>query len=178
MRRVAIVLALVLGVGACDSARVDPLDELASASCAALQSWVDAVEDLGTQLSRAVLALDTARERQPHYGIFAAGIHERADDTLRQLRHIAPPSGDARVAADVLLEAMQSSKEVTAELIATADAFPVADDREDTSARISLMFVGNEKAFSYPSRALDQLADRYAAFATARSCVDYDDPVT
>jgi hypothetical protein len=40
------------------------------------------------------------------------------------------------------------------------------------------MFVANEKAFSYPTLALDTLAARYEPFARVPSCVDYDDPVT
>lgn len=178
MSRAAVLLATVLACGACDSARVDPLEAFASASCAALQSWVDAVEDEGTQLSNAVIQLDSASARRPYYGIFARALHERADDTVRQLRHIAPPAGDGRDAADVLIAAMRESERVTSELIATADAFPTANDHEDTAARVSQMFVGNEKAFSYMNHALDDLAQRYHPFAEARSCVDYDDPVT
>lgn len=162
---------------ACDSARIDPLEEFASASCAALQSWVDAVEDHGTQLSNAVIKLDRAADRQPYYGLFARALHERADDTVRQLRHIAPPVGDGRIAADFLLAAMMNSEQVTSELIELAASFP-ENDTEDTDARVAAMFVGNEKAFSFPSRALDDLVKRYPVFGEVRSCVDYEDPVT
>jgi hypothetical protein len=180
VRRVALLVTAValLATTACDSGRVDPLEEFASASCASVQTWVDAVEDAGTQLSNAVIKLDTARERQPYYGIFARALHERADDLVRQLRHIAPLAGDGRDAADLLIAAIQNSEAVTSELITTADAFPKSNDAEDTYARVSLMFVGNEKAFSYATRAVSDLSKRYPAFADARSCVDYRDPVT
>lgn len=180
MRRAAALVAALglVSASACDSGRVDPLEEFASASCAAVQSWVDAVEDAGTQLSDAVIHLDTARERQPHYGLFARALHERADDLVRQLRHIAPAAGDGRDAADVLIAAIERSEEVTSQLVETADAFPTGSDREDVSARVSLMFVGNEKSFSYATRAVSDLSERYPAFADARSCVDYRDPVT
>lgn len=175
-----VVLAvLVLASTSCESARVDPLEQFASASCAAVQSWVDAVEDLGTDLSNAVIAIDSPSARRPYYLAFTGAIHERADDTVRQLRHIAPTAGEGVDAARTFIDAMRQSERVTTELDAVARSFPTGDvDTEDVYSRVASLFVGNEKAFSYPSQALDRLAAKYSAFANARSCRDYDDPVT
>ena len=179
MRRAARLVIILLVLGSCDSARIDPLEEFASASCAAVQSWVDAVEDYGTELSRAVTQLERASERRPRYGEFARAVHERTDDTVRQLRHIAPAHGDGRVAADMFIAAMLASEDVATELVGIADSLPTGDDDpEDVASRVASLFVANEKAFSHATRALDELAERYEAFARAPSCVDYDDPVT
>jgi hypothetical protein len=175
---VAIVVPLLATV-ACDSERIDPLDEFASASCAAIQSWVDAVEDHATQLSDAVTRTDRASARAPYYRVFARALNERADDTVRQLRHLAPAAGDGKVAADTFIAALLESKRVTAELVTLADSFPDSDDDpEPVVSRISSMLVRLEKAFSYPSRARDALAARYPVFDRVPSCVDYEDPVT
>ena len=179
MKRAVLLAVLVLVGTSCDSARVDPMDEFASASCAAVQSWVDAVEDLGTDLSNAVIKIDSPGARRPYYLAFTSAIHERADDTIRQLRHIAPTEGEGVDAAQTFIAAMRQSERVTTELEAVARSFPTGDvDTEDVYSRVAMLFVGNEKAFSYPSQALDQLAARYPAFANAPSCRDYDDPVT
>lgn len=179
MRRALLLPVMALASVSCDSARVDPLEQFASASCAAVQSWVDAVEDLGTDLSNAVVKIDSPGARRPYYLAFTTAIHERADDTIRQLRHIAPTAGEGVDAAQTFIDAMRESERVTTELEAVAKSFPTGDvDTEDVSSRVATLFVGNEKAFSYPGQALDQLAARYPVFASAPSCRDYEDPVT
>jgi hypothetical protein len=182
VKRIAPLVALLTMIpllAGCDSRRVDPLRDFASASCGIVQSWVDAVEDLGKDLSTAVTHIDRPSARIPYYEAFAEALHERADDTVRQLRHVAPRVGDGKDAADVFITALMHSEEVTVEIKALAATFPRDDrDDEDVYSRVASLFVSNEKAFSYPTRALDELAKRYDAFATVPSCVDYNDPVT
>lgn len=177
MRRAAVV-ALVVTLAACDSERVDPLELFAASACASVQTWVDAIEDDTTALSRAVTSLDTQEARVPHYRVYARGLVERTDDLRRQLRRLAPARGDGRVAADHLLAAIEKSHAITEELVVLADGFPDTGDGEDLTSRISSLLVRLEKAFSHPAHARDELARRYDAFADAPACVDYDEPVT
>jgi hypothetical protein len=176
-----VVLALVLGASttACESERVDQLDVFASASCAVIQSWIDAVEDETLRLSNAVTPLERASERVEHYRLFAKAVDLRTWDTIRQLRHIAPHVGDAAIAADELIAAMERSREVTQDLIDLAASFPeIDDDPEPLVSRISSLFIRLEKAFAIPNRARDELAKRYDQYEDIPACVDYVNPVT
>lgn len=163
---------------ACEGRRTDSLDVFASASCAVIQSWIDAVEDQTVALSRAVTPLEDAADRVEHYRIFATAADLRTWDTIRQLRRIAPTTGDGRLAADVLIAAMERSRGVTQELIVLADSFPRGEDAEPLVSRISSLFVRLEKAFAHPNAARDDLAHRYHAFDDIPSCADYTDPVS
>jgi hypothetical protein len=172
------VLAVPL-LTACDDRHHDPLDEFASASCAAIQNWIDAIEDRTVELSRHVTPLEDASDRVGFYREFATAIDLRTWDTLRQLKRIAPAHGDGRIAADALIDAMEGSRVITQELIALADSFPDGDDDpEPTVSRISSLFIRLEKAFALPNRARDDLAVRYPAFEDVPACVDYVNPVS
>jgi hypothetical protein len=179
MRRAALVLVVVVALGACESERIDPLETFAASSCAAIQGWVDAVEDYTTQLSHAVTPLDHASDRVGYYRIFARAIEERTNDTIRQLKRLTPATGDGRAAADVFVESMEGAQAVTEQLIELADSFPDGDDDpEPLVSRISSLFVRLEKGFSIPSKARDALAERYPVFDRVPACTDYDDPVS
>lgn len=178
MNRAAVLLAIVLSVAACDSRRVDDLDVFASASCAAIQSWIDAIEDETTALSRAVTPLADSADRVEHYRLFAKAIDLRTWDTTRQLKHVAPTTGDAGVAADRLIAAMERSRGVTQELIALADSFPDGNDPESLTGRISSLFIRLEKAFTFPYHERRALAERYPAFDAVPACQDYANAVT
>jgi len=173
------LLLLLPLLTACDSRRTDSLELFASASCGIIQNWVDAVEDETVALSRAVTPLEHSSDRVEHYRLFARAIDERTSDTVRQLKRIAPATGDGRIAADALIAAMQRSRGVTQELIALADSFPNGDDDpEPLVSRISSMFIRLEKAFAHPNAARDQLAKRYDAFISIPACADYVNPVS
>jgi hypothetical protein len=177
-RAVGLAVGVLVLVG-CDGRRVDPLAEFASASCAALQTWVDAVEDESVRLSRTVTPLDDAADRVVHYRQFAVAVDLRTSDTLRQLRRIAPSVGDAGVAGAAIVAAMEDARGVTQELIVLADSFPDgSDDPEPLVSRISSLFIRLEKAFAHPNAARDELAKRFDAFVDVPACVDYVDPVT
>ena len=177
MRRALVVLLVVLV--ACDGRRADSLEVFASASCGIIQSWIDAVEDETVALSRAVTPLDHASERVGHYRLFANAIDLRTWDTVRQLKRIAPETGDGRIAADALIAAMERSRGVTQELIALARSFPDGDDDpEPLVSRISSLFIRLEKAFAHPNKARDELAKRYDVFIDLPACADYVNPVS
>jgi hypothetical protein len=174
-----IALVLLAGLVACESKRIDPMDEFASASCAAIQSWIDAVEDETVRLSRSVTPLDDAADRVGHYRDFAAAIDLRTWDTLRQLRRIAPSTGDAGIAGQTIVAAMERARNVTQELIDLADSFPDgSDDPEPLVSRISSLFIRLEKAFAHANAARDELATRYDQFTDAPACADYVNPVS
>lgn len=178
MRRALVALAAVALVG-CEGSRANSLDVFASASCGVLQSWIDAVEDETVALSRAVTPLDDASARVAHYRLFAKAVDLRTWDTLRQLKRLAPSAGDAAIAADALIGAMERSRGVTQELIVLADSFPESpDDPEPLVSRISSLFIRLEKAFAHPNAATDDLAERYAAFHDVPACADYRNPVS
>ena len=178
MTRFALLLtAVALLLGACESERVDPLEMLAASACASVQTWIDAVEDDATALSRAVTPLDDPAARVPHFRAFARSVRERTDDLVRQLRRIAPRAGAGRAAADDLVAALERSLAITDELVALTATFP-EDDDESLAGRISSLLVRLEKAFVHPARARDELAARHSAFRRAPACVDYADPVT
>jgi hypothetical protein len=175
----ALLLAPLLGLTACDERRHDPLDEFASASCATIQSWIDAVEDQTVELSRHVTPLEHASDRVGFYREFAVAIDLRTWDTVRQLKRIAPAHGDGAVAADSLIDAMEGSRVITQELIALAESYPTTDDDpEPIVSRVSSMFIRLEKAFALPNRARDDLAVRYPAFEDVPACADYVNPVS
>ena len=180
MRRAALVLAvLLLPLAACDSRRTDSLEVFASASCGIIQTWIDAVEDETVALSRAVTPLDDASARVEHYRLFADAVDLRTWDTLRQLKRIAPATGDGRIAADALIAAMERSRGVTQELITLAASFPEDDDDpEPLVSRISSLFIRLEKAFAHPNKARDELATRYDAYIELPACADYVNPVS
>jgi hypothetical protein len=179
VRRLVLLAMLALPLVACDDRHHDPLDEFASASCAAIQSWIDAVEDQTVELSHHVTPLEDASDRVGYYHEFTKAIDLRTWDTLRQLKRIAPAHGDGRIAADALIAAMERSREVTQELIALADSFPTGDDDpEPVVSRISSLFIRLEKAFALPNRARDDLAHRYPAFEDVPACIDYVNPVS
>jgi hypothetical protein len=126
-----------------------------------------------------VTPLDAASERVGHYRLFAKAIDLRTWDTIRQLKRIAPATGDGRIAADALIAAMERSRGVTQELIELADSFPdTDDDPEPLVSRISSMFIRLEKAFAHPNAARDQLAKRYDVFIDVPACADYVNPVS
>lgn len=178
MKRVAALVLLSLSLVACDSERTDPLAEFASASCAALQQWIDAIEDEATALSRHVTPLEDAADRVVHYRDFTKAADLRTWDTIRQLKRIAPAHGDGRIAGDALVAAMESSRGVTQELIELTDSFPVAEDDESLTGRISSIFVRLEKAFAFPNQTRDDLAHRFREFDDVPSCADYTNPVS
>lgn len=182
MRRVgsgAAILVLALALTACDGRRVDPMDTFASAACASLQTWIDAIEDETVRLSRAVTPLADASDRVEHYRLFATAVDLRTWDLQRQLRRLAPAHGDAASAAGVLLTSLDRSREQTQELIALAASFPESDDDpEPLVSRISSLFIRLEKVFAFPNRARDDLATRYDEFTDVPSCADYVDPVS
>ena len=178
MNRVAVAVVAALTLGACDARYTDELDVFAAASCAAIQSWIDAVEDETVALSRAVTPLERSEDRVGHYRAFTRAIDQRTWDTLRQLTRIAPSTGDAGAAADALVAAMERSRGVTQELIELADSFPDDDDPEPLVSRISSLFVRLEKAFGHANAARDEFGKRYDAFVHLPACVDYVDPVT
>ena len=174
-----VLAVLVIVLAGCEGRRQDPLTSFAAASCASIQTWIDAVEDEATRLSRAVRPLDRASERVEHHREFARAVDLRTWDLQRQLRRIAPATGDARRAADAVLAALDGSRRVTTELVVLADGFPDGDDDpEPLVSRISSLFVRLEKAFVYPKQARDALAERHDAFARAPACVDYAEAVT
>jgi hypothetical protein len=175
---VVLAMALSLGVAGCDSARHDQLDTFAAASCASIQTWIDAVEDETVALSRHVTPLDDSADRVVYYREFAHAIDLRTWDLLRQLKRIAPAHGDGRIAADSLIASIEASRGVTQELIDLADSFPDRDDPEGLTGRISSMFIRLEKAFALPNRARDDLAERYPAFDDLPACADYVNPVS
>jgi hypothetical protein len=178
VRHIGLVL-LVMALVGCDSRRHDQLDEFASASCAAIQSWIDAVEDETVALSHQVTPLEDASDRVVHYRAFARAVDLRTWDTLRQLKRIAPAHGDGRIAADSIIAALERSRGVTQDIIALADSFPdTDDDPEPLVSRISSLFIRLEKAFALPNRARDDLAVRYDAFETVPACADYVNPVS
>jgi len=173
------VALLLLGLVACDSRRVDPLEEFASASCAAIQSWIDAVEDESVRLSRAVTPLEDASDRVPHYRDFTKAIDLRTWDTVRQLKRIAPATGAGAVAGREIVAAMERARGVTQQLIELAGTFPEDDDDpESLTSRISSLFIRLEKAFAHPNAARDELAERYEAFVDVPACADYVNPVS
>jgi hypothetical protein len=179
VRRILPIVLLVATLAACDSERIDPLETFAASSCASIQTWVDAVEDYTTQLSHAVTPLEHASDRVGYYRIFARALVERTDDTIRQLKRLAPAAGDGRAAADVFIDAMERTKHVTEQLVTLADSFPDGDDDpEPLISRISSLLIRMEKGFSIPSKARDALAKRYPVFDQIPACVDYDEPVT
>ena len=179
MRRVAFAVALVVVLAGCESKRVDPLETYAASSCSTIQTWVDSVEDYTKELSDAVTTIDRASKRVGYYRIWARSLHERTDDTLRQLRRIAPPVGDGHDAAVEFEDAMTDVEHITDELITLADSFPDGDDDpEPVISRISSLLIRMEKGFSIPSKARDRLAQRYPVFDEIPACVDYDEPVT
>jgi hypothetical protein len=179
VRRTAVALLCVLALAGCESERVDPLETFAASSCAAVQSWVDAVEDDTTQLSHAVTPLDDASDRVGYYRVYARALVERTDDTIRQLKRLAPAAGDGRAAADTFIAAMEKAKVVTEQLVDLADSFPDGDDDpEPLISRISSLLIRMEKGFSIPSKARDALAERYPVFDEIPACTDYDDPVS
>jgi hypothetical protein len=179
VRRIAALVVSLLAVGACGSERSDPLDLFAASSCAAIQNWIDAVEDETTALSRAVTPLENASDRVEHYRLFATAIDLRTWDTVRQLKRIAPTVGDGKIAADTMVAAMERSRGVTQELIELAESYPDSDDDpEPLASRISALFVRLEKAFAHPNQARDELGARYDAFVDIPACIDYVDPVS
>jgi len=180
VRRSAPVLAVLLVVApGCDSERVDPMDTFASAACASLQTWIDAIEDETVRLSRAVTPLPDASDRVEHYRVFATAVDLRTWDLQRQLRRLAPSHGDAGAAADALLTALERSRQQTQELIDLAASFPETDDDpEPLVSRISSLFIRLEKVFAFPNRARDDLAERHDAFIDVPACRDYVDPVS
>lgn len=179
MKRLAVVAVLVASLVACDSERRDPLAEFASASCASIQTWIDAIEDETVALSRHVTPLDDASDRVVYYREFAHAIDLRTWDLERQLKRLAPAHGDGRIAADALISAIGASRGVTQELIELADSFPdTDDDPEPTVSRISSMFIRLEKAFALPNRARDDLAVRFDEFTDVPACDDYVNPVS
>lgn len=179
MRRKAIVLIVVMAATGCNGQRTDPLAEYAAASCAAVQAWVDAIEDYTTELSHAVTPLDDASERVGYYRAWTRSLVERTDDTIRQLKRLAPAEGYGRDAADYFVSQIERTKLVTEELVALAESFPDGDDDpEPLVSRISSLLIRMEKGFSYATKARDELARRYPVFDEVRACVDYDNPVT
>jgi hypothetical protein len=173
------VALLALSLTACDSERVDPLAVYAASSCATVQTWVDSVEDYTKELSDAVTTIDRSSERVGYYRVWARSLHERVDDTRRQLKRIAPKDGDGAVAAATWDDAMTRVEAITDELITLADSFPDGDDDpEPVISRISSLLIRMEKGFSIPSKARDRLAERYPTFDEVPACVDYDEPVT
>ncbi|HVM51617.1 MAG TPA: hypothetical protein VM262_00340, partial [Acidimicrobiales bacterium] len=102
MRRLFAATALVLTAPVlmgCEGRRVDPMTAIAASSCASIQTWIDALEDEATRLSRAVTPIERAADRVDHYRQFARAIDLRTWDLERQLRRLAPPTGDGRAAA-------------------------------------------------------------------------------
>lgn len=177
MRRVLLLAPLLL-LASCESRRSDSLEVFASASCGIIQSWIDAVEDQTVALSRAVTPLADASDRVGHYRLFATAVDLRTWDTVRQLKRIAPTTGDGALAADAIIAAMERSRAVTQDLIVLADSFPDDDDSEPLVSRISSLFIRLEKAFAHPNAARDELAERYDAYIHVPACADYVNPVT
>jgi len=171
-------MAAAMTLVSCGGGRVDPVTAIAASSCASIQTWIDALEDEATRLSRAITPIERASDRVEHYRQFARAIDLRTWDLERQLRRVAPPTGDGRAAAAVIVEAIGQSRRVTQELVALADAFPDDEDPEPLVSRISSLFVRMEKVFVYPKAAREALAERYPAFAQVPACVDYGDAVT
>jgi hypothetical protein len=178
VRRAAVAL-VVLVATACEGERNDPLAEYAAASCAAVQAWVDAIEDYTTELSHAVTPLDDASDRVGHYRAWTHSLVERTDDTIRQLKRLAPAAGHGRDAADYFVSQIERTKHVTEELVVLAESFPDGDDDpEPLISRISSLLIRMEKGFAHATKARDELARRYPVFDEVRSCTDYDNPVT
>ena len=171
-------LAAALSLAGCGDGGDGALEEFAASACASVQTWIDAIEDDTTALSRAVTPLERSSERVEHYRVFTRTVRERTDDLIRQLRRIAPSSGDGRDAADHVLEALAKSLAVTDALVELADGYPDGDDEEDLAGRISPLLVRLEKAFVHPSRARDELAARFDAFDRVPACLDYADPLS